>query len=135
MSEETSSSGGDTSSSSSSRVPPNDATREYLRMEQDGKLQMHTYWSEKLERAANKKKVTFFLLLCFVICISNTILIWNLETNIQHKMDKDQSMIFDKLENLTKEIKENNQFEYMFVKKRTDRDSKGLVVQQDNDEL
>ena len=50
-------------------------------------------------------------------------------------MDKDQSMIFDKLENLTKEIKENNQFEYMFVKKRTDRDSKGLVVQQDNDEL
>lgn len=133
MSEETSSSNGD--ASSNSRVPPNDAAKEYLRMEQDGKLQMHTYWSEKLERAANKKKVMFFLLLCFAICISNTILIWNLETNIQQKMNKDQSMIFDKLENLTKEIKENNQFEYMFVKKRTDRDSKGLVVQQDKHEL
>lgn len=104
---------------------PTEAAEMYMDDEKNDKLHMHKHWCDQLERKAIRNRVYVGMLIFLFMCLVNSMMVWRMETNIANQLQTDRVMFFDKMENLTREIKDNNQFEYMFVKKRSD--SKELV--------
>lgn len=112
---------------------PTEAAEMYMDDEKNDKLHMHKHWCDQLERKAIRNRVYGGMLIFLFMCFVNSMMVWRMETNIANQLREDRLLFFNKMENLTKELKENNQFEYMFVKKRSD--SKELVERDGGGEL